>query len=328
MGMAIPSTDLIQKTFPTPYIRSPFTSGDRFKASLVTVQDGLDAGKIYNQEFQNAKSYIGSGCEHAQHIAADGARDRNARYNEGDPRWDIGYAFQMNQAAALSRRLKKLSPENITPGIQGYIATLDQIDGVWKWLQTVKPIIVKGRKPNVTNKTPEQIEAEFAHTGHCCVCTRRQKLSVGGEVRTRTMVHHGYQMSDYNHSGYRLGKCFGTAELPYEVSCEANKKFLVTLKNTLKDLAASLKAYKASKHESLTVTEYPRSMREPVETPYAKGTPQYEKERESRIYSVESQIRQTKDLIEFHEARVANWKAAKLYDEITDPTERIREQMR
>ena len=142
------------------------------------------------------------------------------------------------------------------------------------------------------------------------------------------MVHHGYQMSDYNHSGYRMGKCFGTADLPYEVSCEANKKFLVALKNTMKDLQAALKAYKASEHATLDVTEYPRSMREPVQTPYAKGTPQYEKERESRIANVESQIRQTKDLIEFHTARVENWKAAKLYDEITDPAERIADRLR
>lgn len=326
--MAIPATDLITKTFSTPYIRSGFTQGDRFDASLRTIDEALTAGKIYNQEFQNAKSYISSGCEHAQHIAADGARDRNARYPDNDPRYDIGYAFQMNQAAALSRRLKKLDAANITPGIQTYINTLDQIDGLKKWLDTVKPIIVKGRKPNVTNKTPEQIEAEYANTGHCCICTRRQKLSGGEVLRERVMVHHGYQMSDYNHSGFRMGKCFGTAELPYEVSCEANKKFLVVLKTTMKKLNAWLKSLKASEPAELTVTEYPRGMRDPVQTPYAKGTPQYEKERESRIYNTQSEIRQTKDLIDFHTARVENWKAAKLYDEITDPQERIAERMR
>jgi hypothetical protein len=326
--MAIPSTDLIQKTFPTPYINSGFTQGDRFNAALRTIQEGLDAGKIYNQEFQNAKHYVSGGCEHAQHIAADGARDRNARYDNSDPRHDIGYAFGMNQAAKLSRRLKKLNAANITPGIQNYINTLDQIDDAWKWLQSVKPIIVKGRKPNVTNKTPEQIEAEFRNTGHCCICTRRQKLSNGGDVRSRTMVHHGYQMSEYNHAGNRLGQCFGTDELPYQVSCEANKKFLIALKNTLKDLNAALKAYKGSTPATLDVTEYPRTMREPVQVPYAKGTPQYERERESRTHRVESEIRQTKDLIEFHTARVTNWKAAKLYDEITDPQEKAAERLR
>ena len=332
--MAIPATALISKTFSTPYIRSGYTSGDRFEAALRTIQEGLDAGKIYNQEFQNAKYYIAGGCEHAQHISADAARGRDANGNVnrsyGDCRDNIGYAFGMNQAAKMSRELKKLAkriPAVLNPSTADYILTLDQIDAVWKWLQSVKPIIVKGRKPNVTNKTPEQIEAEYANTGHCCICTRRQKLS-NGEVRERVMVHHGYQMSDYNHSGYRMGKCFGTAELPYEVSCEANKKFLVVLKNTLKQLNASLKALKTSVPTELTVTEYPRGMRDPVQTPYAKGTPQYEKERESRIYSTESEIRQTKDLIEFHTARVENWKAAKLYDEITDPQERIAERMR
>jgi len=320
--MSIPATDKISATFPQKYINT-FRNGDQFHNALHTIQSGIDAGKIYNQEFKDAKDWIANGCEHAQHVAANGARGGSRSF--GDCRDNIGYAFSMNQAAKLSRELKKLqkrSPEKITSGIVEYVATLDQIDAVWKWLQSVKPIIVKGRKPNVVNKTQEQIEAELTNTGHCAICGRRQKLS-GEELRTRTMVHHGYQMSDYNHSGYRVGKCFGTARLPYEVSCEANKEFLVILKRELKEYRASLKAYQNSEADTLMVTEYPTGrLRDAVQVPYAKGTTQYEKERQSRIHEKESRIRQTQSAIKYHEAKVADWKPVKLYDEITDAAEK------
>src|SRR5271154_287463 len=164
--MAIPATDKITCTFDKKYINDSFGSGVRFEAALHVVAAGIQAGKIWNQEFQLAKGRIASGCEHAQHISSDGARKRGERHF--DCRDQIGYAFGMNQAAKMSRELKKLGkrePEILTAGIAAYIETLDQIDSVWKWLQSVKSIIVKGRKPSVT-KTPEQVELEMENTGH------------------------------------------------------------------------------------------------------------------------------------------------------------------
>lgn len=328
MSMSIPATDKIIATFDSKYINSNFRQGRQFEDALVTIESGLTAGKMWNQEFQDAKHWISRACEHAQNIAADEAR-LPSRQHYSDARDQIGYAFSMNQAAKLSRELKKLEtkqPGSLTPGMKGYVAALDQIDGLWKWLATAKPILVKGRKPNVTNRTEEEIEAIYSSTGHCPICTRRQKLVPGGAERQRPLVHHGYQMSDYNHAGYRMGKCFGTAKSSYEVSCEANKEFLVILKDTLRNQEAALKSLQASEHATLNVMEYPKNAprnSDPVAVPYAKGTPQYEKARENEIRSTEGHIRQTKNEIEFHEARVANWKPAKLYNEITDPKEKI-----
>src|SRR5271157_416783 len=195
----IPATDLITTTFGKKYINE-FGNGKKFEAALHAIQAGIEAGKIYNQEFQDAKSYVSGGCEHAQHISSDGARGRGQRF--GDCRDNIGYAFGMNQAAKMSRELKKLGkrfPELFTTGIENYVVTLDQIDAIWKWLQSVKPIIVKGRKPN-ENKTEAQIAAELSNTGVCAICNHRQKLNEG------RLVMHGYEMSEYNHSGYRVGR--------------------------------------------------------------------------------------------------------------------------
>jgi len=315
--MATPATDKITSTFAKKYV-SAYTSGHMFVAALKTIEGGIEAGKIYNQEFINAKSWVASGCEHAQHIASDPARGKDRTRSHGDCRDNIGYAFGMNQAAKMSRELKKLtekSPDTLTVGIAEYIETLDQIDAIWKWLQSVKSIIVKGRKPNV-NKTPAQIAEEMENTGNCAICERRQKLSKDGAVRTRTMVHHGYQMSDYNHSGTRMGQCFGAFKLPYEVSCEANKEFKILLQGELKDLEAYLKALNASKHDTLTVTEYPKGFRFPEQVPYARGTAKYEQERKSRIYSTENRIDSTKDQIDYQTGRIATWRAERLYDEV------------
>src|SRR5271154_2741061 len=178
--MTTPATDKITRTFGRAYI-SAYGSSKSFEAAIQTIANGLQAGKIWNQEFQDAKSRIASGCEHAQHISSDGARTRGSHRSFGDCRDNIGYAFSMNQAAKMSRELKKLgkrTPDVITDGIANYIATLDQIDAIWKWLQSVKPIIVKGRKPN-ENKTEAQIVIELKNTGICAICNHRQKLSEG-----------------------------------------------------------------------------------------------------------------------------------------------------
>jgi hypothetical protein len=315
--MAIPATDKISSTFGTPYIRDTFRNGDRFTASLRTIEDGLQAGKIWNQEFLAAKSWIADACEHAQHIAADEARRKRQPFNAattvsyGDCRDDIGYAFQMNQAAKLSRNLKKLAkriPDVLSPGIAEYILTLDQIDAVWKWLQSVKPIIVKGRKP-AENPKPEDI----TNTGHCAICEVRFKLERHGE---RKMVHHGFRISDRmgHYYGHRSGKCFGTAYLPYELSNQANIEYKYFLEQELKDAESHLADLKASVPDTLLVQEYQKGIAFPVNVPYARGTKKYEDERQRRIWQTESEIRWLNEAIPYQQVRIDTWRLRTLAD--------------
>ena len=305
----IPATNLITATFGKKYINE-FGSGKSFEAGLHTVAAGIQAGKIYNQEFQTAKGRIGSGCEHAQHIASDGARERGADgvtkwYGSGDVRNLIGYAFSMNQAAKMSRLLKKLqkrSPEAITEGIENYVATLDQIDAIWKWLQSVKPIIVKGRRPN-ENKTEAQIAAELNNTGMCAICNHRQKLNEG------RLVMHGYEMSDYNHSGYRIGKCFGVKFLCYEFSNEANVAYAPVLASQLKGYKSALKTLKSGTVQTLTVArqKYEGSMLVKYNVTLAKGTEEFDRELAGQISQTERFISYTKSDIQTNDARISNW---------------------
>jgi hypothetical protein len=310
--MAIPATDKITSTFGKAYI-GKFSNGEQFDASLRTIEDGIQAGKIWNQEFIAAKSWIADGCEHAQHVASGPAKNRSRSY--GDCRDDIGYAFQMNQAAKMSRNLKKLAkriPAVLSPGIAEYILTLDQIDAVWKWLQSVKPIIVKGRKP-AENPTP----VDITNTGHCAICETRFKLERHGNKRgNRPMVHHGFKISNGMgyYFGHRAGKCFGTAYLPYELSSQANVEYKYFLEQELKDAEEHLVSLKTRFFDTLDVREYKKGIAFPVNVPYARGTGQYEQERLRRISQTESEIRWLNEQIPYQQVRIDTWRLQPLAD--------------
>jgi hypothetical protein len=310
--MAIPATDKIIATFGSPYIRDTYQRHtDHFTASLRTIEEGIQAGKIWNQEFLAAKSWIAGGCEHAQHISSDAARGEERTRSYGDCRDDIGYAFSMNQAAKMSRNLKKLwrrLPGTFTQGIVGYVEVLDQIDALWKWLQSVKPLIVKGRKPP-ENPTP----VDITNTGHCAVCEARFKLERHG---ARKMVHHGFRISDRmgHYYGHRSGKCFGTSYLPYELSNQANIEYKYFLEHELIDAQIYLGGLKASVPETLTVMEYQKGIANPVPVKYDRGTKKYEDERQHLIWQTESEIRWLNEQIPYQQKRIDTWRLQILAD--------------
>jgi hypothetical protein len=315
--MTIPATDRITATFGKKYITT-FSNDNRhgedgFLASLRTVENGIQAGKIWNQEFLSAKHWIAAGCEHAQHIASDFTRGKQRSY--GDCRDEIGYAFSMNQAAKMSRNLKKLArriPAALSPDIAEYILTLDQIDAVWKWLQSAKPLIVKGRKPA---ENPKPID--LTNTAHCAICETRFKLerhrSKHGE---HPLVHHGFRISDRmgHYYGHRSGKCFGTGYQPYELSNQANIEYKYFLEQELKDAESHLADLKASVPETLTVQEWQKGLAFPVNVAYARGTKKYEDQRQHLIWQTESEIRWLNEQIPYQQTRIDTWRLQPLAD--------------
>jgi len=310
MGMeTTPATDKISVTFSTPYIRHAFTQPDRFAVAVATLDAAKTAGEIYNQEFQNAKSYISSGCEHAQHIASDKARTEKDQIlykilPSSDPRHDIGYAFGMNQAAKLSRRLKKLATADLTAGIQNYIATLDQINEWFQFLKSMKPIIKKGRKPNV-NKTDAMIAEENYNTGVCAICANRQKLDDAS-----AMVMHGYQMSEYNHAGYRLGKCFGVAYKPYELSNEANVAFAPVLESHRAGIVKAIATLPKLTSVDINSHKWEGGKRVAVTVTYTKKANPYEFKQEitNRESRLEWELETVEADIVVNTAMIQNWK--------------------
>lgn len=319
--MTTPATNRITATFSIPEyapLNNPFTRGARFDAAFVILSAGLVEGKIWNVEFQDAKSVIADGCEHAQHVAAHNAREWQADggakfFTSGDARNEIGYAFGMNQAAKLSRRLKKLGWSETTPGIATYIETLDQIAAINVYLKQFKAIIVKGRRPQV--KTEEQLAEELANLGTCAICGHMQKLD-----DVQGMVHHGYKMSDYNHAGYRIGFCFGVKFLPYEFSCEANKQFIArVLQPELKGLRKYLADLNASAPVTLDVTthKWENHKQVAVITTHARGTREYEQQRGFEISHTEFEISHTEAVLAYQTELIKVWKLKPLQDGTT-----------
>lgn len=307
-GMGTPATDKIAVTFSTPYIRHGYTQGDRFALAVAQLDAAKTSGEIYNQEFQNAKSYISSGCEHAQHIAAGKARTEKEQIlykilPSSDPRHDIGYAFGMNQAAKLARRLRKLDPADISLELMDYIVTLEQINEWFQFLKSMKPIIKKGRKPNV-NKTEAMIAEENFNTGVCAICANRQKLD--GSLN---MVMHGYQMSDYNHAGYRVGKCFGVGYKPYELSNEANVAFAPVLEGHRNAIAAAIKTLPKLVSVDVQREKWEGGKRVKYTVTYTKEANPFEFKREltNRESRLEYELDMVKADIKTNNAKIEGW---------------------
>jgi hypothetical protein len=294
--MTIPAHNLILITADKVYIRVGHKM-DRFTAALEQLEGCLQAGKVWNQEFIDLKSNISRACEHAQHIAAD-ACDR--RTHHGDARDEIGYAFAMNQAAKLSRNLKKLAADKITPAIQNYINTLDQITGLWNYLGEFKPLIVKGRKPSENPKPVDE-----TNMGTCTCCGNLQKLD-----QRQKMVHHGYQISAGHgrYFGYRAGSCFGVGYLPYEFSYEGNKAWVEHLMRLLKSTRLTLKNYEAQPDTLLVMVAKGQTKT------LDKGTAAYLRELDRRINETKSTIKQIESEIKRQNNLIKEWKLAPLRD--------------
>jgi len=290
---------------------------ERFHAALAVLELGVKEHHIWNVDFVNAKDSICRCIEQAITVAAEPfyaerrANLNNRTWDSSDPRYDISGYMSYISAPKLLRNLEKKNGF-ANPIILEYMEYLREIVRIGEIIKEVKHYIEKGRKPNVTNKTPQELAAEIANTGICTVCQNRQKLTADQQ-----MVHHGYQMSEYNHAGYRIGKCFGCAFLPYEFSCEGNKQWLAqVLRPQLAANRKHLKDLNASVMPTLDRTRdtYVGGKRTPVTETFAKGTPEYEEIRESKIYRTESDIRGLKVEIEFHDTLVAKWVLRPLMD--------------
>jgi len=308
----------------TPYAKIPAALKpvyvERFHAALAVLELGVKEHHIWNVDFVNAKDSICCCIEQAITVAAEPfyaerrADLNNRTWDSSDPRYDISGYMSYISAPKLLRNLEKKNGF-ANPIILGYMEYLREIVKIGGLIKEVKHYIEKGRKPNITNKTPEEIAAEIANTGICAICQNRQKLTA-----EQQMVHHGYQMSEYNHSGYRIGKCFGCAFLPYEFSCEGNKQWLASvLQPQMKANQKSLRDLRASTMLTLdrTRNKYEGGKRASVIETFAKGTPEYEEIREGNIYRTESDIRLLKIDIKMHEELVEKWVLRPLMDGTT-----------
>jgi hypothetical protein len=276
-------------------------SGRSFDLAIACLNNGVANKKIWNVEVTDAKFTISNGVDRALNQITERhrqVRDANFRYED----WmnDFSGYCSFNQAKGRIARLTKNGPK--FPIMSEYLSALEEVVAIWNTIQSLKPFIVKGRRPN-ENKTEAQIAAELKNTGICAICARRQKLD------DNRMVHHGYQMSDYNHSGYRIGKCFGTGYLCYELSNEANVAYAPVLKAQLKGYQSALKTLKSGTVLTFSVKreKYLGGKLVKVGETLLKGTTEFDTELDFQIGQTEQFIKYTKSDIKDNDARISGW---------------------
>lgn len=266
--------------------------------------------EIYNVEYKDHYQDISRAVEEAfdchshQHI--EEFRAERQSWDATDPRMYLWYHPSFaNVGGALKKLAKKF--EGKDKQVDSFLPILREAVALLELCKSVKPFIKKGRRPNV-NKTEAMIAEENFNTGVCAICANRQKLEHGAEV----LVMHGYQMSDYNHAGYRVGKCFGVGYKPYELSNEANIAFAPVLEDHRRGIANAIKTWKSGKITEVQVTregKWNGRGYDKIELTFTlEANPvEFKQEVEHRIDRLEYELSMVKADIKTNNAKINDW---------------------
>lgn len=140
--------------------------------------------------------------------------------------------------------------------------------------------------------------------GTCQICEQEQKL------RGDKLVHHGYLRPGH---GSIVGDCFGVYAVPYEVSCDLVKRYLLVVQEQIVSAEARLVALETpGTVKTLTKASGPRSLYRKTETFTLGETPMHvwNRELERAAADVSGRIYFMKKDITRLEARIATWKPA------------------
>ena|SRR5271157_3316036 len=290
---------------------SHFTTPDRGNARLVKylhesikgMEQALAAGVIFNTEYKDGYGSMSRAAEEAFDLATAPFRGERNQWEQNDPRWYSVYHPSFANAGSAAKKLQKFKSE---PRVAALIPALEEADQLLQLCKKLKPLIKKGRKPN-----PNYIPPDETNTGTCAICFHRQKLTKG-----QAMVDHGFTISNGVHYyGSRVGHCFGVNYQPYELSCEANKKFLVYLQAELKRTQGHLVELKSgtvvelhimvSVREGFTRKDVPKTLH--INVPEEKIA--FDRELERRVAAAEQQIDYLKSDIKGQQKMIADWVA-------------------
>lgn len=289
---------------------SHFTTPDRANARLIKLfgeskiglEQALAAGIIYNTEYKDAYSYLSRASEDAFDLATAPFRGGDTKWEQNDPRWYTVYHPSFANAGGAVKKLLKFKGKE--PRVDALLPVLEEAAQLVELTKKVKPLIKKGRKPN-----PNYIPPDETNTGMCAICQHRQKLT-----KVQAMVDHGFRISDGLHYfGSRVGHCFGVNYKPYELSCEANKKFVIYLQAELKRTEEHLAELKSGEIAELHVVLEERRAFNTIKTPKTlhRDVPEeknaFDRELERRVYSAEQQISYLKSDIKGQEKLIREW---------------------
>jgi hypothetical protein len=264
------------------------------------------ARHIWNVEVEEIKHFFSRVCDDAMKVA------KNA-YHETLPKnsysltheHEVGYMFSPHLAGSYIKKINGwLKRKQIidNPELQHVLAVFGEVAALYAQLNSTKPYVEKGRKPNPNAPPPD-----LSHTGHCGICQahdiRVTKLGPGNKL-----VDHGFQISTGwgRYLGFRNGHCFGVKYQPLELSSQANKDFLASLRNELTQLEKTLAGEKAGTAQIAIYEE--KGSERPKLIFISPDDPRYGKELPAAILETESNIRQVKHHITIQEDIIKNWK--------------------
>lgn len=292
----------------------------KLETGLFVLQSGLKNQHIWNADFVEAKDSVTRICENAMNHEGSAwmkSMPREAwqgRYTPEDIRWNVYYTPALNNAPGAYRKLLKyLGTEGAE--FDAAIEMIGEAAQVAELIKSLKPFIVKGRKPTVlTDAQREQQEADLKNTGICPVCMRRQKLTFDSKL-----VAHGYTIP--RGWGGRNGMCMGHGYKAWELSPEGAIAFKSTMESYLSDFQRLLVNLQSSNSPTLSEMVRVRKPRvvngvtnlyENERRTYEKGTPEYERVRQIEIANTENSIRHISGDIEMIGTRIDSWKAEPL----------------
>lgn len=279
-------------------------SQDKLETAIKTLEDGVQNKHIWNVDYVAAKDVLTRQFENIEDVMY--APVRNAYYpcggsevyktwSDKDPRFNLPL-YQLNYAPGYVKKLKAIKD---APELKVYISFLEEASKLAELIKAAQPYIVKGRKPS-----ENPVEKDYSNTGICPVCLKRHKLEFNG-----TLVAHGYTLP--RNWGGRNGMCIGRGHKAWELSPEGGVYFksvmerqLAEEKKTLDDLQ---KDVLPTLMEKVRVRkgfgEYVYETRS-----YERGTADYNRVKQSAIYSTESTIRYLTSDIKAVSDRIENWK--------------------
>lgn len=277
-----------------------FEKSEKATQYLFHLYKAMENEKIYNPDFQSLKSGLNREFDKLRDHYIEPFRGLGNAPDSGVI-WDTGYS--LHEANASLKRLQKRCGEIAPERQQAFGELLDLYEearGVWHMIQTIKPFIVKGRKPSdKPRKTPPRT---LDNTGTCAVCGQNVKMS--GKV----LVAHGYTIR----RGWQEGNCFGVRHQPIEISPEGAEAYLKFLERVLHNT-------------NNTIGQLGMEIEMAEED--AKTEEQLKDLKKIKIakHNAESQKRMVEYDIQLFTKKVATWKPGKLPQEIQESLDKLME---
>lgn len=274
--------------------------------AIETMTAAVAAKEIYNVEYKDSYQDISRAveeafdCHSSQH--REEFRAERQSWDATDPRMYLWYHPSFaNVSGALKKLVKKF--EGKDQQVDAFLPVLREAVALLELCKSAKPFIKKGRRPNI-NKTEADIAAENFNTGVCAICGHRQKLD-----DVTDMVMHGYQMSEYNHAGYRVGKCFGVGYKPYELSNEANVAFAPVLESHRAGIIKALATLPKLTSIDAKADKWEGGRRTTIDVTYTKeaNPREFQREIESHKNRLDWELETVEADIEVNNGMIKNW---------------------